>query len=119
MATILAFLGNRYWSFAKRQGGGAHVETILFFLLNGVGLLIQYGCIALFTDVFGLSGRIWYNLANLIGIGIGTLFRFWSYRKWIWVRPEDLTKLSGGRHRKGRVNPASDRQRLQRSEFSR
>jgi putative flippase GtrA len=117
-ATILAFLGNRYWSFAKRQGGGAPIETFLFFLLNGVGLLIQYGCIGLFTDVLGRSGRLWYNLANLLGIGIGTLFRFWSYRKWIWVRPEDLTKLSGGRHRKGRAHPDSGRRRLERSEFS-
>ncbi len=107
VATILAFIGNRYWSFSKRQGGGAHIETLLFFLLNGVGLLIQYGCIGLATDVFGLSGRIWYNLANLVGIGIGTIFRFWSYRKWIWVRAEDHAKPSGGRHRKGRSYPTS------------
>lgn len=101
VATIMAFLGNRYWSFAKRQGAGAHIETIVFFLLNGVGLLIQYGSIGLVTDVFGLSSRIWYTVANLAGIGIGTLFRFWSYRKWIWVHPDDLAGLTKGRHRKG------------------
>jgi putative flippase GtrA len=101
VATIMAFLGNRYWSFANRQGAGARIETIMFFLLNGVGLLIQYGSIFLVTDVFGLSGRIWYTVANLVGIGIGTLFRFWSYRKWIWVHPEEATNLTRGRHRKG------------------
>jgi putative flippase GtrA len=100
VATIMAFLGNRYWSFAKRQGGGTRIETIMFFLLNGVGLLIQYGSIYLVTDVFGLSGKIWYTLANLVGIGIGTLFRFWSYRKWIWVHPEEAASLARGRHRK-------------------
>jgi len=101
------------------SGLGAHVETILFFLLNGVGLLIQYGCIGLVTDVFGLSGRIWYTVANLVGIGIGTLFRFWSYRKWIWVRPEDQAKLGGGRHRKGRPYATSRPQDLERSELTR
>jgi putative flippase GtrA len=118
-ATIMAFLGNRYWSFAKRQGGGAHVETILFFLLNGVGLLIQYGCIALVTSVFGLPGRLWYTVANLVGIGIGTLFRFWSYRKWIWVRPQDAAKPGGGRHRKGRPDPAPAAHNQARSELTR
>lgn len=119
VATILAFLGNRYWSFAKRQGGGAHIETILFFLLNGVGLLIQYGSIGLVTDVFGLTSRISYTVANLVGIGIGTLFRFWSYRKWIWVRPESQAKLGAGRHRKGRTDPTSTAQDRPRSELTR
>jgi putative flippase GtrA len=119
VATILAFLGNRYWSFAQRQGAGARTETIMFFLLNGVGLLIQYGSIGLVTDVFGLSGRIWYTVANLVGIGIGTLFRFWSYRKWIWVRPEELTTPTGGRHRKGRANAPANPQNQEHPELTR
>jgi putative flippase GtrA len=103
VATIVSLLGNRYWSFRDRQGGGARAETIMFFVLNGVGLLIQYACLALFTETLGLSGRLWYTLANLLGIAIGTLFRFWSYRKWIWVSPEvHLARLRRGRHRKGR-----------------
>jgi putative flippase GtrA len=103
VATIGSFLGNRYWSFRHRQGVGARSETILFFMLNGVGLLIQYACIGLVTDAMGLGGRLWYSAANLFGICIGTFFRFWSYRKWIWLRPEDhLARLGRGRHRKGR-----------------
>jgi putative flippase GtrA len=103
VATVVSFLGNRYWSFRDRHGGGARAETIMFFVLNAVGLLIQYACLALVTDLLGLSGRLWYTLANLLGIAIGTLFRFWSYRKWIWVSPEmHLARLRRGRHRKGR-----------------
>jgi putative flippase GtrA len=117
VATIATFLGNRYWSFRDRKGAGARSETLLFFVLNGVGLLIQYACIGLVTDVFGLSARIWYTVANLVGIGIGTLFRFWSYRKWIWVSPEAyLARLRRGRHRKGRtaaVPPAQPRTAVQ------
>jgi putative flippase GtrA len=105
-ATVTTFLGNRHWSFRDRRGGGARSETVLFFVLNGVGLLIQYACIGLVTDLMGLSGRIWFTVANFVGIGIGTLFRFWSYRKWIWVTPEAyLAKLRRGRHRKGRTTP--------------
>lgn len=107
LATVVTFLGNRYWSFRNRQGGGARNESIMFFVLNGVGLLIQYACLGLVTDLIGLQGRLWYNVANLLGIGLGTLFRFWSYRKWVWVSPEvALARLRRGRHRKGRSEPA-------------
>lgn len=106
LATVITFLGNRYWSFRHRQGGGTRSETVLFFVLNGVGLLIQYACIFLVTDMLGLPGRAWFTIANFAGIGIGTVFRFWSYRKWIWVRPEvHLARLRRGRHRKGRTMP--------------
>ncbi len=108
-ATVATFLGNRYWSFRHRQGSGAGNESVMFFVLNGVGLLIQYACLGLVTDVVGLQGRLWYNVANLLGIGLGTLFRFWSYRKWIWVPPEvALARLRRGRHRKGRTTPVPE-----------
>jgi putative flippase GtrA len=103
-ATIITFLGNRYWSFRHREGGSARNDTILFFVLNAVGLLIQWVCLWIVTDAIGLSDRFWYSAATLFGIGLGTLFRFWSYRKWIWVSPEAaLARLRRGRHRKGRA----------------
>jgi putative flippase GtrA len=105
-ATIFAFLGNRYWSFRHRQGAGARAEGVTFFALNGVGLLIQYAWIALISVVLGLSDRLWYSVALGLGIGSGTLFRFWSYRKWVWLTPETyLARLRRGRHRKGRTTP--------------
>ena len=84
-ATILTFVGNRYWTFRHREGQGATREGVLFFLLNGVGLLIYYGCIWIMQDLMGLEGRIWYTAALFVGTGLGTLFRFWSYRKWVWT----------------------------------
>jgi putative flippase GtrA len=83
-ATIFTFLGNRHWTFRHRQGEGARQESILFFLLNGVGLLIYYGCIWVIQDLMGLESRLWYTVALVVGTGLGTLFRFWSYRKWVW-----------------------------------
>jgi putative flippase GtrA len=84
-ATIFTFLGNRHWTFRHRQGEGARQESVMFFLLNGVGLLIYYGCIWVIQDLMGLESRIWYTLALVVGTGLGTLFRFWSYRKWVWT----------------------------------
>lgn len=84
LATIVTFIGNRWWAFRHRERSGMGQETVLFFVFNGVGLLIQLACVAIVVDLGGLQGKLWYNLANLTGIGLGTLFRFWSYRKWVW-----------------------------------
>jgi putative flippase GtrA len=83
-ATVVTFLGNRYWAFRHRERTGMGRETVMFFVFNAIGLLIQLACVAIVADGIGLQGKIWYNLANLTGIGLGTLFRFWSYRKWVW-----------------------------------
>ncbi len=85
LATVFTFLGNRYWTFKHREGQGTTRDSIVFFVLNGIGLLIYYGCIGL-TDLAGLGkSKLWYNIALVVGTGLGTLFRFWSYRKWVWV----------------------------------
>ena len=85
VATVVTFLGNRYWTFRHRQGQGTTRDTAVFFVLNGIGLLIYYACIGL-TDLAGLgNSKVWYNIALVVGTGLGTLFRFWSYRKWVWT----------------------------------
>ena len=91
VATAVTFIGNRHWTFRHREGAGTTRESVMFFVLNGVGLLIQYFFIWVIQDVLGHQGGLWYNVANLMGIVIGTLFRFWSYRKWVWhMLPPEL-----------------------------
>jgi putative flippase GtrA len=87
VATVITFVGNRYWTFRHREGQGTTRESAMFFVLNGVGLIIYYACIWLIQDVAGLKGKLWYNVALVVGTGLGTLFRFWSYRKWVWRAP--------------------------------
>jgi len=85
LATVFTYLGNRYWSFRHRQGQGEVRDSVIFFVLNGIGLLIYYACIGL-TDLAGQGkSKFWYNVALIVGTGLGTLFRFWSYRKWVWI----------------------------------
>jgi putative flippase GtrA len=108
VATIVTFLGNRYWSFRHREGAGTAREGVTFFMLNGVGLLIQYAVLGFSNYALGLTTKLENVIAVNLGIGIGTLFRFWSYRKWVWVPPEvRLERLRHGRHRKGRSGHAA------------
>jgi putative flippase GtrA len=84
VATIVTFVGNKYWTFRHRAGHGTTRETVMFFVLNGVGMMIQYACVWIAADVFGVKNAFLTDLVLLIGIGIATVFRFWSYRKWVW-----------------------------------
>ena len=99
LATVVTFVGNRYWAFRHRERTGMGRETVLFFVLNGIGLLIQLACVAIVQDGLNLQGKIAYNAANLVGIGLGTLFRFWSYRKWVWRTQDPAAGVQAGHHR--------------------
>ncbi|GLU49593.1 GtrA family protein [Nocardiopsis ansamitocini] len=88
-ATVVAFLGNRFWTFRHRARSGLLREYALFFALNGVGLLIQLACVWATVSLLGLDGPLARNIAgNVVGVGLGSLFRFWSYRKWVFRTPE-------------------------------
>jgi putative flippase GtrA len=104
-ATCFAFVGNRYWTFRHREGSGAGRETVVFFGLNGVALLMQYATIGFTNYALSLTDKLSNNIALLLGIGFGTLFRFWSYRKWVWVAPSGVVPTvvawTGPRHAAG------------------
>jgi putative flippase GtrA len=86
-AMIVTYFGSRYWTFRHRERGDVGRETVLFFVLNGIGLGIQLACLGTAKYGLGLTDKLSLNVALLLGICLGTLFRFWSYRKWVWIAP--------------------------------
>ncbi len=87
VAMIVTYFGSRYWTFRHRERGDMGRETVLFFVLNGIGLGIQLVCLEIAKYALGLTDKFSLNVALLLGICLGTLFRFWSYRKWVWIAP--------------------------------
>jgi putative flippase GtrA len=89
-ATSITYTGNRLWTFRHRARTGLAREYTLFFVLNGVGLGIALACLGFSRYVLGLSGPLADNIAaNVVGLLLGTLFRFWSYRTWVFpARPQ-------------------------------
>jgi putative flippase GtrA len=88
VATTVAYAGNRLWTFRHRSRSGIRREYTLFFLLNGVGLAIALGCLAISHYLLGFTSRLADNIAaNVIGLVLGTAFRFWSYRRWVFTEP--------------------------------
>ncbi|GGS91091.1 hypothetical protein GCM10010156_56760 [Planobispora rosea] len=92
IAATFAYLGNRYWTFRHREQSGLAREYFLFFLLNGIGLLISMLVIGFVTYTLDLQDPISYNVALLVGTALGTLFRFWSYKKWVFLAATAVTE---------------------------
>ncbi|MGI5352801.1 GtrA family protein [Streptomyces sp. CA-250714] len=79
------YLGNRYWTYRHIDKNRIHRETVLFFLFSGVGLVLENGILALSHYGFGYTSPLADNIAkNVIGLAIGTVFRFWAYRTWVF-----------------------------------
>jgi putative flippase GtrA len=88
VATVFSFLGNKHWTFRHRKGNGLGRESVLFFMFNGVGLLIQLAFVAAVRYGFGQTGTLWYNVANVSGIIVATIFRLYTYRRWVFLEPD-------------------------------
>jgi putative flippase GtrA len=88
LATTVAYAGNRWWTYRHRERGAMSREYSLFFLFNGVGLGIALTCLAVSHYLLGFRSALADNVAaNVVGLVLGTAFRFWSYRRFVFVEP--------------------------------
>lgn len=89
VATTVAYLGNRHWTWRDRSRRRFSREVPAFFFLNGVGMAIAVLCLAVSHYVLGYTSALADNIsANGVGLVLGTAFRFWSYRTYVFVRAE-------------------------------
>lgn len=85
ISTTFAYAGNRFWTFRHREQSGLGREYFLFFLLNGIALLFGMLTIGFTTYTLNLHDPLSLNIANIVGVGLGTLFRYWSYKRWVFL----------------------------------
>ncbi|MER6029444.1 GtrA family protein [Streptomyces sp. NPDC001851] len=92
IATVVAiafnYVGFRYWTYRDRDKGGRTKELTLFLFFSAIGLVIENGVLYAATYGFGWDSPLQSNVFKFVGIGVATLFRFWSYRTWVFrVQP--------------------------------
>lgn len=86
LATLVAYFGNKKWTYATRNGQDRRKEVLWFFGLNIVAMLIAVACLWFSHYVLGLDSPLADNIsANFIGVALGTLFRFVTYRKFVFI----------------------------------
>lgn len=88
-ATVFTYLGSRFWTFKHRENQALGREALLFIVLNVVGLVIAEVVLGFVTYVLALRGQLEYNAASVLGTGLGTIWRYYAYKKWVFLAPED------------------------------
>ncbi|MEU0209462.1 GtrA family protein [Streptomyces canus] len=91
LATVVAILSNylglRYFAYrnrAQEDRNSRRKELTLFLLFSAIGLVIENSVLYATTYGLGWDGTLATNVSKFLGIGVATLFRFWSYRTWVF-----------------------------------
>lgn len=86
VATLVAWFGNRYWTFAHRRTPTRGRELLAFAVVNAGGLLIGLTCLFVSHYLLDLTSPLADNVAaNGVGLVLGTLFRYVLYRRWVFT----------------------------------
>lgn len=86
--------GNRYWTYRHQRRANVAHELALFVVVNLIGIVITASTVFLSRQVLGLDSVLSDNVARLLGWGLATVFRFFTYRRYVFVRAEEPTRLS-------------------------
>lgn len=101
IATILSYVLNREWSFRTRGGRETRHEAVLFFLVSGVGLVINSAPLWISSYVFDLRvpnvSTFEENVADflsaqIIGTLLAMVFRYWAFKRFVF--PDDAAALA-------------------------
>lgn len=85
LATIVTYIGNRFWTFSSRRLSRRYSRYVVFALLNVIAVVIQLACLGFSRYVLGLDSVLADNIAGtLIGQVLATLFRFFTYSRYVF-----------------------------------
>lgn len=102
VATLVAWLGNRYWTFSGKRRQAAARELVMFVLVNVGGMVVTVATLWFSYYILDLTTPVAVNIsANVIGVGLATIFRYVCYRFWVFTAdgagaPPSPTPLAGG-----------------------
>jgi putative flippase GtrA len=92
VATTCAYFMNRHWTYRDRPKSTLRREYTLFFFFNLVGLFIEVTVVGVAKYGFGQTHIVVLNLCGALGIALGTIFRFWSYRTHVFRPAEPMAE---------------------------
>ena len=82
---MVSWFANRYWTFRHRRSERVWKEFALFLVMNGIGLMIALACQAVSRYVLGNeSFAADFVSGGVIGLILGTVFRFLAYRFFVF-----------------------------------
>jgi putative flippase GtrA len=90
---VVSYRGSRSWAFRNRSAVGVAGGRVSFFVINIVSMVIPLACLSFTRYVLGLTDPVADNVAaNVVGLGLGTLARFWAIQRFIFLSPARLER---------------------------
>jgi putative flippase GtrA len=88
LAMCVTYLGNRTLTWRDHPPGNRRREVGLFVLFNIVGFGFSVVTLILSHDALGLTSRLADNIsANVVGLALGTVFRYLTYKRFVFAPP--------------------------------
>lgn len=85
VAIVFNWVGNRYWTFRDHRRLNVTREFFEYVVVSVGGLAIGLLCLWISHHLLGFTSLLADNIAaNVIGLGLGTIFRFVLYRYWVY-----------------------------------
>ena len=97
MVVVCNWIGNRYWTFRSHRRRNYVREFAEYLIVSLGGMAISLGCLWISHHLLGFTSLLADNIAtNVIGLGLGTAFRFLLYRYWVFGhhRADGLSNLA-------------------------
>ncbi len=86
LAMVVTYLGNRLFTWRGQPDGDRRREIALFIVFNMIGLGLSVATLVISHDLLRLTSPMADNIsANVVGLALGTLFRYWSYKKFVFA----------------------------------
>lgn len=86
VATLFSWVANRYWTFRDKRQSDTKKELVQFLIANGIGMMIELGCVVVSYYVLGLtSPTASFISGTIVGTALGTIFRYFAYRFWVYA----------------------------------
>lgn len=90
VATVVTYVGNRYWTFGQRVLKPRFSRYVIFIALNIAAIAIQLGALAFSRYVLGFEGIVADNISGtLVGQALATVFRYVTYGRFVFREDEE------------------------------
>ncbi|WP_394263205.1 GtrA family protein [Trueperella sp.] len=87
VSIIFSWAMNRLWTFRNKSDKSKGREFVLFILVNVGGLLLALGSLGVSRFVLGFDSQLADNIAaNVVGLVLGTAFRYVCYRYIVFTK---------------------------------
>ncbi|MCF2705950.1 GtrA family protein [Arcanobacterium haemolyticum] len=96
VSVIFSWVVNRLWTFRDMRTKSKSHEFIMFVLVNAGGMLIALACLWFSRYVLDLRSQLADNIsANVVGLVLGTAFRYVMYRYFVFSGTKSETARDG------------------------